>query len=378
MSLCLPGLQGFPIQVSGWTSITDKTSFIVPSDISLQFSPTKLPMIYNDGFFSVNGQNTFFIGGSQYFVKEVRLCNTKQTGLTTIIPIAELHIWGVPTVTSNNQKSVALLNITISKALQTTKQGNNFIDLINNQPVRLDSFIPTGNDINIIRYSTCVETDRDNLNIVIAYWEKGIILSESDSRKVPSPLKPFGIPVLGPFKVLSSFNISVSGKTNRIYTENNRLQQSYTENISATSTEFTNGFRYIKGYTENMLLADINKFSSAEYNTDSYKCVTINPSKDIKDGKILIDPATGKRLSETIKDAEYEKLINKQEAIISPTDIIIYIAIIIGFIIGIMLLYGLFYFIYTFIVTRKSIGDPPIDPNVARAINAIGPIAGNK
>jgi hypothetical protein len=369
MSLCLPGLQGFPIQVTGWTSTTDKIKYIVPSDISLQFSPTKLPMVYNQGTFNINGQNTFFIGGSQYFIKVIRLCATKQTGLSTLIPIAEFHIWGFPTATSNNQKSIALLNIPIFSGIQNTKSGDAFIELLANRPVVLDKLIPTGSDVNIVRYSTCIETNNDTVNIVTAYWEKGLIITQDLVKNIPQPLKEFGIPVLGGFKILSSYVISEKGKTNRIYTEKDNIQQAYPGSITATNTDFTNSFRYITGF--------IDTGKSDKYDTNAYKCVTIDPSRDIKNGKILIDPETGKRLSETVADQQEEANANNQNASISPKDILETIAIIIGIIIGISLLIGLFYLIYTFLTTRKSTGDPPMNPKVAAAITAVGSIAGN-
>jgi len=355
--------------VTGWTSIIDKAKYKVPSDISLQFSPTELPMSYNQGNFNVNGQNTFFIGGSQYFVKAIRLCNPKQSGLSTLTPLAEFHIWGFPTATSTNQKSIALLSIPVFQGVQNTRQGDTFIDLLSNRPVRLDRLIPTGPDVNVVRYSTCVETNNDTVSFVVAYWEKGLIITQELVRNIPQPLKEFGIPVLGQFKLLSSYVISEKGKTNRIYTENEGIQQAYSNSLTATNTDFINSFRYITGFAEQQ--------GSAKYDTNAYKCVTIDPSRDIKNGKILIDPDTGKRLSQSVEDAEKEEKQNQETASISPKDIMETIAIIIGIVIGIMLLIGLFYFVYTFVTTRKSTGDPPMDPKVAHAINAVGKIAGN-
>ena len=371
MSLCLPGLQGFPIQVSGWISTADKNSFVVPSDISLQFSPTELPMIYNQtqGSFTINGQNTFFIGGSQYFVKAIRICSPKQTGLSILNPIAEFHIWGYPTATSTNQKSIALLNIPVFQGVQNTKTGDTFIELLANRPVRLDKIIPTGNDINIVRYSSCVETQNNTINIVTAYWEKGITIEQNVIKNIPQPLKEFGIPSLGSFKLLSSFVISENGKTERIYTEKDGIQQAYPKSISASSSDFTNSFRYIKGFIELSL-------SSSKYDTSAYKCITIDPSRDIKNGKILIDPESGKRLSESVKDAD-DQANDKQEARITPNDIMEVIAVIMGFILGLTMIFAIFYFIYTFFTTRKSTGDLPMDPKVAAAINAVGTIAGS-
>jgi hypothetical protein len=369
MSLCLPGLQGFPIQVTGWTSTNDRSKYIIPSDISLQFSPTKLPMAYNQGTFNINGQNTFFIGGSQYFIKAIRLCATKQTGLSTLTPIAEFHIWGYPTATSINQKSIALLNIPIFSGIQNTKQGDAFIELLSNRPVVLGNLIPTGPDVNVVRYSTCVETNNDTINIIIAYWDKGLIIAQDLVKNIPQPLKEFGIPVLGGFKILSSHVISEKGKTNRIYTEKDNIQQAYPGSITATNTDFTNSFRYITGF--------IDQVSSDKYDTNAYKCVTIDPSRDIKNGKILIDPESGKRLSQTVEDAEAEAKLNQEIPSVSSKYIIETMSIIIGVILGLGLLLGLFYLIYTFITTRKSTGDPPMDPKVAAAINAVGTIAGN-
>lgn len=155
MSLCLPGLQGFPIQVSGWSSIIDKTSYVVPNDLSFQFSPTKLPMAYTNGFFNVNGTHTFFIGGSQYFVKAIRLCRPKQEGLS-FNPIAEFHIWGFPTATSNNQNSISLISIPIFQGIVNTSTGDKFVDLLSNRPVQLSNLIPSGEEINIVRYLSLI------------------------------------------------------------------------------------------------------------------------------------------------------------------------------------------------------------------------------
>lgn len=368
MSLCLPGLQGFPIQVTGWTSIIDKQSFVVPSDISLQFSPTELPMDYNNGFLSINGENTFFIGGSQYFVRAIRICKPKQTGLSTLIPIAEFHIWGYPTATSYNQKSIALLNIPIFQGLINTKVGDSFVELLEHRPIRLDKLIPTGKDVNIIRYSSCVETENNTINIVTAYWEKGLTIKQEFINKITQPLPEFGIPTIGSFKLLSSFVISENGKTNRIYSEqNNGILQSYSKDMTATDTDFIISFRYIKDFVEEL---------SSKYDTRAYKCITIDRSRDIKNGKILIDPESGKRLSEYVKDAD-EQANNEQEATISSMDTFKYIGILFGFLFGILVLFVGFYFIYTVVTTRKSTGDPPMNPKVAAAIRAIGPIAGN-
>jgi hypothetical protein len=341
MSVCLPGLQGFPIQVSGWSSLVDKSSFVIPSDISFQFSPTNLPMAYSNGSFNINGTHTFFMGGSQYFVKALRLCSPKQEGLSTSTPIAEFHIWGFPTATSSNQKSIALISIPIFQRHTNTPEGDKFVDLLSNRQVQLDKLIPSGQDVNIIRYSTCVETNVSTINIITAYWESGVKLDADSLKKLPK-LEEFGVPTLSSFKLLSSYVISETGKTNRVYTEKNNVQQAYPGNISATNSDFKNSFRYITGFIQNI--------DSRSQDPSAYKCVNIDPSRDIKNGKILIDPNTGKRLSE-IEDAKAE---NNNVPTISPMDILEILAIILGTILGIILLIVLFkYLIFPLFVESK-------------------------
>ena len=70
-------------------------------------------------------------------------------------------------------------------------------------------------------------------------------------------------------------------------------------------------------------------------------------------------------------------LINNVLSKSVSNDIDKYIGILFGFLFGILVLFVGFYFIYTVVTTRKSTGDPPMNPKVAAAIRAIGPIAGN-
>jgi hypothetical protein len=298
-------------------------------------------MAYSNGFFNINGTHTFFIGGSQYFVKAIRLCSPKQEGLSTSTPIAEFHIWGFPTATSSNQKSISLISIPIFQYNTNTAEGDKFVDLLTNRPVELNKLVPMGQDINVIRYSSCVETNNSTINIITAYWEDGIKLDADSLKKLPK-LEEFGVPTLSNFKLLSSYVISETGKTNRVYTEKNNVQQAYPGNISATNSDFKNSFRYIKGF--------IQQVDSRSQDPSAYKCVNIDPSRDIKNGKILIDPNTGKRLSE-IEDDKYE---DKNKANISPTDILETLAIILGTILGIILLIVLFkYLIFPLFVESK-------------------------
>jgi hypothetical protein len=264
-----------------------------------------------------------------------------------VTPIAEFHIWGFPTATSSNQNSISLISIPIFQGAINTAEGDRFVDLISNRPVQLDKLIPSGQDTNIVRYSTCVETNINNVNIVVAYWENGIKLDADSMKKMPS-LADFGVPTLSNFKFLSSYIISERGKTNRVYTESSSVQQCYPGTLTATNDDFKNGFRYIKGFVQ--------QADSRSQDPSAYKCINIDPSRDIKNGKILIDPSSGKRLSQTVEDAEAENKANVPS--ISPKDILENIAITIGTILGIVLLLALFkYIIYPLFVVSDPLNN---------------------
>jgi hypothetical protein len=330
-----------------------------------------MTMIFNNNSYTINGNNTFFMGGTQYFVSVVRICESKQEGLSekSTKPLGELHIWGSPTATSSLQNSIALLNIPIFQGPVTTDAGNELSKLLNNMPLNLQKLIPIGNDIEIVRYSTCVENDKNGIqNIVVGYWSAGMTIKQEDIGKLTPLLKVFGVPMLGTYKLLSSYVDTERGKGNRIYNESNGILTTYSNSVilSATSSDFLKGFRYIKGFVQ--------KVKSEYIDTTALKCININRQRDIKNGKLQIDPSTGKRLSEVNEEAEDEgpKI---EESKISPKAIMETIFIILGIIIGISLIILLGYGIYYLIFTRKSLGIPPVDPKTAMIAKKIGPLA---
>ena len=180
MGTCLPGLQGFPIQVTGWQSVVDKSKFVIPSDISIQFSPSVMRMGYlGSGSFSINGTNTFFMGGTQYFVKTVRMCQAKQQGLlsSSATPVGELQLWGLPTATTTSKNSIALLCIPILSG-QESDAGKEFTNLIYGRELSLENLLPSGAGTDVVRYTTCVETNEDTVSIVVGYWSSGLIINQ--------------------------------------------------------------------------------------------------------------------------------------------------------------------------------------------------------
>jgi len=349
MATCLPGLQGFPIQVTGWNSEPEKEKYVIPNDISLQFSPNKM---------SMTGTNTFFIGGNQYFIKTTRICQPKQSGLTTksATPLAELHFWGLPTATSQAQNTVALLNIPIFQGPVESPSGTLLISTLTGKGTQFEEIIPKGSDADIIRYSTCVETNKSSsITIVVGYWSNGITILQENVKRLPNPLPLFGVPDILNHKLLSSYILTEDGKGQRDYKVTNGILQPYSNSIvlSVNTPEFTQRFRLIRGFHQ--------ETASSKLKTTGYKCVAIDRSRDIKNGKLLIDPSSGKRLSDEVDSASAENDIQIQPATITPKQILDVVFTILGVILGFALLGGLIYIISYMFLTRKSLGLPPVN-----------------
>jgi len=355
LPICLPGLQGLPVQITGWDGFQEKEQILMKNDIHLQFGSG------GGGLES----NTFFMNGTQYFVAALEVTQPKQEGLKTfsISPFGEIHIWGKPTATSL-QKSFALLSVPIyyDSTKQTSLQ-------------KLSDYLPQGPNTQIMKYSTCVETQKGTLQVNIAYWMSGLGINynPSDSSRLPK----FGIQssLLDGDLFLSSFkqmNDEKKTKLERVYYNKDGRSIPYftTVKLSVTSPEFLKGFRMIQGFeaaVETSKLAD----------TSNYKCIAINRTRDIKNGKLMIDPRTGKSLKEENEDmdeATRESLASGPEKATNSALITLYV--IIGLILGVFGI-ALIVYVLQFLIGRRSdvAGMAPV-PVVAAAVGvAVAPVA---
>lgn len=371
-STCLPGLQGFPIQVTQWVSEPNKSKYITQNDILLQFAPTRVPLTNTNGTFALQGNHTFFLGGTQYNVRALRLAKKKQDGLSfrsddTIK--AELQIWGVPSVQSNQQNSLGVLIVPVFFTPISTTAGTVFVQLLNKEPVALSGLFPQGKDAlgqqaDVVRYTTCIETDKSySLNISVAYWVYGLGVAQNALPKTGlGTLGEAGIPQFSDYKVLSSYTLTEQGKGNRRYDVNSGILQPYAGSLAlqAAPPETQNAFRYISDF--------LNPTTEKQRQLENMKCIKIDRTRDIKNGKLLIDPETGQRLQDVVNEAEQE---DKPEQTISPRDILTVVAIICGVILGCFVLGLVLYAIYYFILTRKSLGVPPEPENVKALVSAM-------
>lgn len=339
---CTAGLQGFPIQVSGLNSLTAdaKQQLATPNDIELQFSPSESPIQYDQatGLFSYHGENTFFLGGTQYNLRVLRLCRPKQEGLTTFSgPVrAELQFWGTPSATATATSQLAALILPVTVLQANSAAGASFQALLGGNAVRLSDLFPTGQ---IVRYVTCLETEAPTtVNLSVAYWSTGIIITEDTVKRLPA-LKSNGIPNLLNLKMLSVFEQVADGsKINRRYEESDGVKQTYTKQFTATAPEIQQGFRLImSSNVSKSQRAD----TSEQQKLSNYKCVTIDKTRDIQNGKLVINPLTGRPFEKELEEQEAEQSAELKPAVIGANTIFIRVCIAIGVIIGIGLLAAL-------------------------------------
>jgi hypothetical protein len=376
---CLAGLQGFPIQVTGWTSLEDKSSIVIPNDILLQFSPDEIPYYYDktSGVINVNGYNTFFMGGTQYTVATVRISGAKQDGLTnfaTNTVMFEYQIWGLPVANSLPKADVAVLSIPIIRKPDASTAGISILKMLTGEATNLINTIPHGKGTDVIKYNTCIETNdttKKTISLAVAYWTNGasttqLLIDTWATRMNVQPsfvtknFVPSGIPDILGFRVLTSFTLSddeFRTKKNRTYESVHGILQSYSTSValSVASPEFKNGFRLIK---------DFDFAKKSRMTTDGYKCIAIDRSRDIRAGKLLVDPATGRRLDEELNQADREYMDPIPQSPEVTVKMLLRICIIIGCIVGGCLLAGVIAMFFSWMLTRKSQNLPPVDKTV--------------
>jgi hypothetical protein len=383
---CLPGLQGFPVQITGWSSLTDKSNIVIPNDIQLQFSPANVPMTFNaqTGIISTNGTSTFFMSGTQYNVRIIRLCLPKQEGLANFsgTPVAEFQIWGTPSATSQTNTALAVLVIPVIQKPTETTAGQAILDAVTAKAVSLVRCIPVGDGVDVVKYVTCIETENNSrINIAVAYWSSGAAITQTMTRQIPlgtitgstvvtQSLATPGIPNLIGARFLSSFtqsNDEARTKTNRIYNQVAGIGQPYISmvTVSATSPEFQSGFRLIRNFNQ--------QARSGKQDTSEYKCISIDRRRDISDGKLLIDPKTGIRMDEEMQRAQeiQNETTSRAQPKIGAGDIWITVCITIGAILGITLAFAVLYGVFHFFLERKYLGYEALPENLQAALEVV-------
>jgi hypothetical protein len=375
---CYPGLQGFPVRVRGWAAFQNRSTLVQPNDIQLQFSTSQVPLNYDkqSGSFQLQGSSTFFMNGTYFSVVDARLCTIaiEQPNDISVQATAEFHIWGV---NRSSPPQLAVLIIPMFTKSVETSAGKAIVDATQGKAIRLIQMVPQGKEVDVLKYTTCLELDDTAqpriINCAVAYWTKGVSITQQMEQSIPKSTSntypPFGIPdILFGRKVLTNFQLQADQtKSNREYLLNGSIRLAYPSRqvIDATSQDFQTSFRLIQSFTQ--------ESRSMGQNTSSLKCVAIQPSRDIQNGTLLIDPASGVRLDETVNQANQEAKLNpeKVDATIGAGDIWMTVVTVLGIFFGITAVAGLIYIAHKFLLNRSSQGLPPVPPELASHLAGI-------
>lgn len=364
LPVCLPGLQGFPVQITGWSSFQEREKLTVPNTLSFQLALKQL----------WNPSNTFFLNGTQYSFRELTIASGKQEGLldVSIQPFGELHMWGVPTV-ATEQKQLALLSIPLYVRSEMDEFGKRFWEAIQQQKP-LSTFLPQGPKVRVVQYVTCVETERSTVSLSVAYWTVGLGVSqEIRAMLTRNQALPYGIPLsllesLGVGKALTTFEAvpDVRGtKAKRTYEVKGPVSIPYASQatLSVTTDDFKRGFRIIDGFT--VKEGKRTQQSPFERQLDNYQCIKIDRQKDIKDGQLMIDPRTGTRLTDVDAEAKKNEEMEKPEATIDTGETFKFVAIVIGVIVGVLLIAVLLAVLIGFLKGRMELPGVSAAPDVS-------------
>ena len=353
--MCLAGNSGFPINISGLNN--DIQIIQQPNNIRLQFSKQSIYTFNKDtNFFDIPGSHTFFIGGNQYNLAVIQYCKTSNTSIELNTPYAELRFWGIPTANSTptTDRAVLIIPLYYDKDSSSNDITQKLMNFFEGSPTPLADLFPSNQKV--LRYTTCVEIKtRDtnpikNITIAVAHWRQGIGLPTQES--LPTTLiYDSSIPkqiTLGFPTYLTMEEIGTPAKKSvRDTLEDNNRSVPYTTTVNASSSNFSKNFR------ECTYEASVNKGPVIQ---TEYKCIALDRARDIKNGKIIIDPKTGKRFDETLKEEldENAELDDAPSASISPETIQTYIVTVFGTIIGIALLAVVGYGLRRFMTRRTE------------------------
>ena len=367
---CPIGNRGFPIILNGVTATTSYTT--QPNDVVLQFGKNA-PISYtrNTGTFDLQGSHTFFLGGTQFRVHTIKISSPGSTnyGYATTSIEGELQLWGTPSVAGLANTDLAVLiipfySIPSSFAERTSKEWVNLVEYIGIRVATdFSNVIPSNKEV--IRYNTCVEHSNSdgsivNSTIAVAFWRNGYGIKAGDTIFVQNTPE-FGIPLAltGNRKLFSSVSEGVGANNQPVRTLSGNqgavsagriTSTPYSLSISASSSDFTQRIR--------LCIYDGASSGSRSVPTD-YKCVAIDRQKDIVNGRIMIDPSTGKRLEESLtEDSTREAQLSITEApTMNSGDVEVILTSVFGFILGTCILAIVLYLIssYMTVPTDKQV-----------------------
>ena len=300
------GIRDFPILNSVNVTPSLNASIYEEIPLDIQWAPKATePRFIHDGPFANLGymeymdagssQTTLRFQGNTFRLLSVQLCSPQHTtllprdkqsdcsgeivmGFKAENPISEAYLFlCVPILTRPTQD--------LSSYMEALRQGQ-----LDGKPTSLLSLLPYS-DKHYISYSTCLQrresAGTSTKQVRVFVYTEGMAYPTANFnelvRKIQSP------PVSG-----------------RVFLPAIQLPDGLVDKSQAMlfsialETDYKSLLRYSQYYPQGTP-------ESSQFRTDnlnSYKCVPLEPSQNVKDGKIVVDTETGELLSQVLKDKD--------------------------------------------------------------------------
>ncbi len=296
------GIRDFPILNSVPVTPSLNASIYEEIPLDIQWGPkaTEPSFIY-DGFYADMGFTEYFssdpstttlrLNGNSFNLLSVQICSAKHTTLLSQDKQRDNSGEIILSFRAQNNISEAYLLLCIPILTRSTTSPSIYLEALrtgrlDGKPTSLLSVIPS--DKHYISYSTCLQRRETSGTYpkqvrVFVFTEglsyPGANLQEIIRKSARSP-PPYLHDVVLPDGLMDK-------------------SQALLFSI-ATETDYKSLLRYSQYSTEAQ--PDSSQYRKDDLN--SYKCVPLEPSKNIKDGKITVDTETGELLSDVLKEED--------------------------------------------------------------------------
>jgi len=339
------GIRDFPIVNSVTVTPSLNASIYEEIPLDIQWAPKATePRFIHDGPFANLGymeymdagasQTTLRLNGNSFRLLSVQLCSPQHSSLLSKDKQSDCSGEIVMGFRAENSLSEAYLFLCIPILTRATQNVSSYMEALrigrlDGRPTSLLSLLPS-TDKHYISYSTCLQRRESagttTKQVRVFVFTEGMAYPTANFtelvRKIQSP------PVSG-----------------RIFLPSIQLPDNLVDKSQALlftialETDYKSLLRYSEYYPQGTP-------ESSQYRTDnlnSYKCVPLEPSQNVKDGKIIVDTESGELLSQVLKNKDdggrgkrsklSPAMIEKIIAIFLAFVLVVFVILVIGYLI---------------------------------------------
>jgi hypothetical protein len=304
--MCSPfGIRDFPILNSVPVTPTLNASIYEEIPLDIQWGPkaTEPSFIY-DGTYADMGFTEYFssdpstttlrLNGNSFNLLSVQICAPKHTSLLPEDKQRDCSGEIILSFRAQNKISESYLLLCIPILTRSTTSPSIYLEALrtgrlDGKPTSLLSVVPK--DQHYISYSTCLQkqdakgTYANQVRVFV--FTEGLLYPQDAFGELVKKTKRTGAPYLHEVVLPDGLRDKSQALLFSI----------------ATETDYKSFLRYSQYYPQGQP-------DSSQYRTDelnSYKCVPLEPSKNIRDGKLVVDTESGELLSEVLKEDDTGK-----------------------------------------------------------------------